>query len=36
MSIQEIVARQRAYFETGATRGADFRLAALEKLGQGA
>ena len=34
MSIKEIVARQRAYFETGATRGADFRLKALEKLYQ--
>ena len=34
MSIAEIVARQRQYFETGATRGADFRLQALERLHQ--
>ena len=34
MSIAEIVARQRQYFETGATRGADFRLQALERLYQ--
>ena len=27
-----LVARQRAYFESGATRGADFRLSALKSL----
>ena len=32
MDFSELVARQRAYFESGATRGADFRLQALEKL----
>ena len=33
-NIADIVAGQRTYFESGATRGADFRLAALEKLYQ--
>ena len=32
MDFSELVARQRAYFESGATRTADFRLQALEKL----
>ena len=32
MTISEIVARQRAYFETGATRPLAFRLNALEQL----
>ncbi len=32
MDFSELVARQRAYFESGATRAADFRLQALEKL----
>lgn len=32
MSFTELVARQRAYFLTGATRPLEFRLAALEKL----
>lgn len=32
MRIAEIVARQRAYFTSGATRTADARLAALEQL----
>ena len=34
MTISEIVARQRAYFETGATRSLSFRLHALEQLQQ--
>ena len=32
MTTPELVQAQRAYFETGATRSADFRLAALKKL----
>ena len=32
MDFSALVARQRAYFESGATRGADFRLAALKSL----
>lgn len=32
MIISEIVARQRAYFDTGATRSLSFRLNALERL----
>ena len=32
MDFSALVARQRAYFESGATRGADFRLAALKAL----
>ena len=35
MNTEELVARQRAYFETGATRPVEFRLEALRKL-QGA
>ena len=32
MDFSALVARQRAYFESGATRGAYFRLAALKSL----
>ena len=32
MTTPELVQAQRTYFETGATRSADFRLAALKKL----
>ncbi len=32
MDFSALVARQRAYFESGATRGADFRLSALKAL----
>ena len=32
MDFSALVARQRAYFESGATRGADFRLSALKSL----
>jgi aldehyde dehydrogenase (NAD+) len=32
MEISEIVKKQRAYFETGATRTAKFRIASLKKL----
>ena len=32
MNISEIVARQRAYFQTGATRPLAFRLEALRRL----
>lgn len=32
MNIAELVAKQRAYFETGATRTLEFRLEALRKL----
>ena len=32
MTTPELVQAQRAYFETGATRSADFRLASLKKL----
>ena len=32
MNISELVARQRAYFDSGATRSLSFRLDALEKL----
>ena len=32
MTTPELVQAQRAFFETGATRSADFRLAALERL----
>ena len=34
MTISELVARQRAYFDTGATRPLSFRLGALEQLRQ--
>ena len=32
MDFSELVKRQRAFFESGATRGADFRLGALQTL----
>ena len=32
MTTPELVQAQRTYFETGATRSAEFRLAALKKL----
>ena len=32
MTTPELVQAQRAYFETGATRSAEFRLASLKKL----
>ena len=34
MEISDIVKRQRAYFDTGATRDVEARISALKRLGQ--